>query len=164
MLYEIVGTNFWNSLMPLVRYRTGDLIRLPASWGETELAELALGLRTFRGILGREQDLMVCPTGVRLTGLDSIPNDVQHVLRIQIVQETIDSARIRVLPADGFDDSDAARLLENVRAKLPASMKIGLEIAQTLERTPRGKTPLVIHRPPVHDALRRAGVEPQKTQ
>ena len=29
-----------------------------------------------------------------------------------------------------------------------------------LERTPRGKTPLIVHRPPVHEALRRAGVEP----
>jgi hypothetical protein len=37
------------------------------------------------------------------------------------------------------------------------------EVAQWLERTPRGKTPLIIHRPPVHDALKRAGVEPLRT-
>ena len=64
-LYEIVGTSFWNSLMPLVRYRTGDLIRLPATWGAAELEELSLGLRSFPGILGREQEVMVCPSGVR---------------------------------------------------------------------------------------------------
>jgi phenylacetate-CoA ligase len=163
-LYEIVGTTFWNRLMPLVRYRTGDLIRLPASWGARELEELALGLRTFPGILGREQEVMVCPAGVRLTGLDSMPHDVEHVLRIQIVQETLDSARVRVLPTEEFNDLDAAHLLENVRMKLPCEMKLGLELAQSLERTPRGKTPLVVHRPPVHDALRRAGVEPMRTQ
>ncbi len=45
-------------------------------------------MRSFRGILGREQEVIACPTGVRLTGLESIPHDVEHVLRIQVVQET----------------------------------------------------------------------------
>ncbi len=38
--------------MALIRYRTGDLIRVPAAWGEQELEELALGLRTFTGCVG----------------------------------------------------------------------------------------------------------------
>jgi phenylacetate-CoA ligase len=162
-LYEIVGTSLWNNLMPLVRYRTGDLIRLPASWGMTELEELALGLRSFCGILGREQEVIACPAGVRLTGLESIPHNVEHVLRIQVVQETLNSARIRVVPAPGFCEQDAANLMANVRAKVPCDLSLSVEIAQWLERTPRGKTPLIVHRPPVHDALRRAGVEPMHT-
>jgi phenylacetate-CoA ligase len=162
-LYEIIGTTFWNNIMPLVRYRTGDLIRLPADWGPRELQELALGLRSFRGILGREQEVLACPSGIRLTGLESIPNDVEHVLRIQVVQESFDSARIRVLPAPGFCERDAAHLLENARAKVPPEMHIEVEVAQYLERTPRGKTPLIVHRAPVHEALRRVGVEPMLT-
>jgi phenylacetate-CoA ligase len=162
-LYEIVGTSFWNNVMPLVRYRTGDLIRLPAIWGARELEELALGVRSFRGILGREQEVIACPVGVRLTGLESVPHDVEHVLRIQVVQETLDSARIRVIPARGFCEDDAAKLLANARAKLPWEMRLRIEVAQWLERTPRGKTPLIVHRPPVHEALRRAGVEPMLT-
>lgn len=162
-LYEIVGTSLWNNLMPLVRYRTGDLIRLPASWGMHELEELALGLRTFPGILGREQEVICCPAGVRLTGLESLPHNVEHVLRIQVVQETLNSARIRVVPAPGFCEQDAAQLMANVRAKVPCDLSLSVEIAQWLERTPRGKTPLIVHRPPVHEALRRAGVEPMHT-
>lgn len=162
-LYEIVGTSLWNTLMPLVRYRTGDLIKVPASWGMAELEELALGLRTFEGILGREQEVLVCPAGIRLTGLESVPHNVEHVLRIQVVQDTLDSARIRVVPAPGFCDEDARRLLANARTKVPGEVHLTVEIAQWLERTPRGKTPLVVHRPPVHEALRRAGVEPMLT-
>jgi len=162
-LYEIVGTSLWNNLMPLVRYRTGDLIRLPASWGMHELEELSLGLRSFAGILGREQEVIACPAGIRLTGLESIPHNVEHVLRIQVVQETLNSARIRVVPAPGFCEEDAARLMANVRAKVPCEISLSVEIAQWLERTPRGKTPLIVHRPPVHEALRRAGVEPMLT-
>ena len=162
-LYEIVGTTYWNNLMPLVRYRTGDLICLPAEWGMRELQELGQGLRSFRGILGREQEVIACPSGIRLTGLESIPNDVEHVLRIQVVQETLDSARIRVVPAFGFCAEDAEQLLANARAKVPPEMHLEVELAQYLERTPRGKTPLIVHRPPVHEALRRAGVEPMLT-
>ena len=163
-LYEIVGTSFWNRLMPLVRYRTGDLVRLPASWGARELAELALGLRTFHGILGRQQEVIVCPTGIRLTGLESMPHDVEHVLRIQVVQETLTKARILVVPTPGFKPDDAARLLANARAKVPCDVDFSIEVARWLERTPRGKTPLVVHRAPVHEALRRAGIEPVQTR
>jgi phenylacetate-CoA ligase len=159
-LYEVVGTSFWNNLMPLVRYRTGDLIRLPAEWGARELEELGCGMRTFRGILGRQQEILACPTGVRVTGLDSIPDDVDHVLRVQVVQESVDSACIRVVPAPGFTDADAANLLRNARASVPEGVRLRVEIANCVERTPRGKAPLVVHRPPVHEALRRAGVEP----
>jgi phenylacetate-CoA ligase len=77
-VYEIVGTTYWNDLMPLVRYRTGDLVRLPDEWGPREIEEVALGLRPFNGVLGREQEILVCPKGVRLTGIDNIPRRVDR--------------------------------------------------------------------------------------
>jgi phenylacetate-CoA ligase len=163
-LYEVIGTSFWNDLMPLVRYRTGDLVRLPESWGSDEIEEVVLGMRPFAGVLGREQEILVCPKGVRLTGIDHIPRDVSHILRIQVIQESLDDVRILVLPAPGYSESDAAQLLHNARAKVPESMRLRIETAQSLERTPRGKTPLVIHRKPVQEQLRRQGVEPFVTR
>lgn len=163
-IYEIVGTSYWNDLMPLVRYRTGDLLRLPPEWGEREREELALGLRSFAGVLGREQEILVCPTGVRLTGIDHIPRDVKHILRIQVIQESLDDVRILVLPAPGYSERDRAQLMHNARAKVPRTMRLSIETAQWLERTPRGKTPLVIHRPPVQEHLRRQGFEPSVTR
>jgi phenylacetate-CoA ligase len=163
-LYEIIGTTFWNDLMPLVRYRTGDLVRLPESWGAREIEEVVYGLRPFSGVLGREQEILVCPKGVRLAGIDHIPRDVDHILRIQVIQESLDDVRILVLPAPGYSERDAALLLQNARAKVPESMRLRIETAQWLERTPRGKTPLVIHRKSVQEQLRRQGVEPMHTQ
>jgi phenylacetate-CoA ligase len=114
--------------------------------------------------LGREQEILVCPKGVRLTGIDHIPRDVDHILRIQVIQESLDDVRILVLPAAGYTERDAAQLMHNARAKVPASMKLRIETAQWLERTPRGKTPLVIHRAPVQEQLRQQGVEPSQTR
>jgi len=163
-LYEIIGTTFWNDLMPMVRYRTGDLVRLPDEWGPREIEEVTLGLRSFSGVLGREQEILVCPMGVRLTGIDQIPRDVSHILRIQVIQEDLNDVRILVLPAPGYTDRDAAQLLQNARAKVPDSMRLRIETAQWLERTPRGKTPLVIHRAPVQEQLRQQGIEPSLTR
>ncbi len=162
-LYEIIGTTFWNTLMPLVRYRTGDLIMLPADWGKAELEQLALGLRTFRGVLGREQEILVTPRAIRLTGFDRLPHEVDHVLRLQVVQDTLHSARIMVIPAPGFGTEEAGKLLENARSRVPEDIHLTVEIATWLKRTPRGKTPLLVHQPAVHEALRRAGVEPATT-
>ena len=163
-LYEIIGTSFWNDLMPLVRYHTGDLVRLPEEWGPREIEEVVYGMRTFSGVLGREQEILVCPKGVRLTGIDHIPRDVNHILRIQVIQESLDDVRILVLPAPGYSEADAAQLWQNARAKVPDTMRLRIETAQWLERTPRGKTPLVIHREPVLEKLRLQGVEPSSTQ
>jgi hypothetical protein len=69
-----------------------------------------------------------------------------------------------VLAGDKFSVADAEVLLANARTRIPEAVNITVEIASRLERTPRGKTPLIVHRPPVHDALRRHGVEPLFTR
>ena len=163
-LYEVIGTSYWNNVLPMVRYRTGDLVRVPVSWGEAELEELSLGLRTFEGVLGRQQEVIVCPQSVRLSGLGFVPRDIGNVIRMQVVQEDFEQVRIFVLPTEEFCTDDAENLLANARSRIPPEVNITVEIATRLERTPRGKTPLIVHRPPVHDMLRQQGIEPLFTR
>jgi phenylacetate-CoA ligase len=152
-LYEIVGTPLWNSSMALIRYRTGDLIRVPASWGEQELEELALGLRTFSGVLGRDSDILVTPDGVKVTGISHFQRDVANIVRIQVIQESANKVTILVLPTEEYTERDRERLMHNAREKLPRNMHVEIRSVTALERTARGKTPFVIHRPPVKELL-----------
>ena len=152
-LYEIVGTSLWNRSMALVRYRTGDLIRVPSSWGERELEELSLGVRAFSGVLGRDSDILVTPAGVKVTGISHFQRDVANIVRIQVIQETAAKVVILVLATDHYTERDRERLLHNAREKLPASMEVEIRSVAALERTARGKTPFVIHRPPVKELL-----------
>ena len=154
--HEVVGTGLWNHAMPLVRYRTGDLIRLPASLTERQVREVAQGDRSFGGVLGRDSDILISPDGVRLTGIDHFQRDVANLRRIQVIQESATEVRVLVLGAAAFSDKDAAQLLANVRRKLPASMRVDLECVEALERTSAGKTPFVIHRTAVKKLLRAA--------
>jgi phenylacetate-CoA ligase len=147
VVYEIVGTSLWNLAMPLVRYRTGDCIKLPASIGESALEAICFGLTPFEKILGRSSgDVLIAPDGTVLTGIDHIPRDVDHVVRMQVIQEQPDYVRILVIPDEGFTESDRQQILANARLKIPESMEISVELVEALERTAQAKTPFVIRR------------------
>ena len=76
--YEIVGTSLWNTAMPLVRYRTGDLVRLPREYGARELQEIAEGTRSFEGVIGRTNDVLLDASTMRvLAGINQIPRGVR---------------------------------------------------------------------------------------
>lgn len=152
-LYEIIGTPLWNQSMSLIRYRTGDLIRVPSSWGARELEELSLGLRSFSGVLGRDSDVLVTPDGAKVTGISHFQRDVANIVRIQVIQESATRVVILVLPEENYCELDRERLLRNVREKLPKVMQVEVRAVSALERTARGKTPFVIHRAPVKELL-----------
>lgn len=158
--YEIVGTSLWNTAMPLVRYATGDLIRTTSRCSERELQEIAYGVRSFSGVIGRSQDVLLSSNGRSVTpGVSHIAHGVEHLLRLQIVQHAADRIVLRVLAGPQFSQADADRLLRNAQKKAPPPVRIEIEIVDSLERTARGKTPLVIHSPAVQEALRAAGLE-----
>jgi phenylacetate-CoA ligase len=163
--YEIVGTSLWNDAMPLVRYRTGDLLRLPWNYGESEREQVAYGTCAFEGVIGRDQEVLYAPDRMRvLTGIDHIQRQVEHIVRIQVIQEALDRVLISVVPALGFNEADAKRLERNARNKIPRSIDLRIEVTETLERTPQGKTPFVIHRPAVREAMQKSGMSPSPEQ
>jgi phenylacetate-CoA ligase len=143
---EIVATGFWNDAMPLVRYRTGDRVLYPVDHGEAELAEVALGLRPFLGIAGREQEYVLTPRGEKVLGINHLPRDVSNVVQIQLVQESPSFVRLRVVPEPGFGDRDREQLLRNARLKLASDIDIAVDLVEAVERLPSGKAPFVIHR------------------
>ena len=143
-LYEIVGTSLWNDAMPLVRYRTGDLIRMPEALTPADAEAIALGLRPFPGVIGRDGDILVAPDGTRLTGIDHFHRGVDNIVRIQVAQTSADRVEIRVIPAPAFGARERDALISNARRKLPSTMNIEVRVVDELERTPHGKTPFVV--------------------
>jgi phenylacetate-coenzyme A ligase PaaK-like adenylate-forming protein len=146
--------------MTLVRYRTGDLVHLPAQWGQAELEEVTLGIRSFDGVTGRDSDILLTPEGVKLTGLSHFYRDVPHIARVQVIQEQLNSVRLLVQQLPGYSQRDTDQLLHNVRLKVPASMAVEIRCVDELERTALGKTPFVIHRPAVKQSLAAIRAQP----
>ncbi len=146
VLYEIVGTSLWNLRMLLVRYRTGDLIRLPKGLSGAQIEAICYGMEPFTGVLGRSGDYLVSPDGAHLMGIDHIPRDVEHVVRMQVIQETPYRVRILVVPSSGFGERDRQQILHNAALKLPAEMQVQIEVVEELVRTAQNKIPFVIRK------------------
>jgi phenylacetate-coenzyme A ligase PaaK-like adenylate-forming protein len=140
-VYELIGTGLWNDAMPLIRYRTGDQVRLRK--GSDPLA-VAAGRETFLGVIGRSGDYLVAPSGARLVGIDHIPRGVPNLIRAQFIQESPEDVTMLVVPAPGFGEEQRRLLLANARRKLPPSMRLRIETTSLLRRTSSGKTPLVM--------------------
>lgn len=143
-LYEIIGTPLWNLAMPLVRYRTGDLIRVMKGSTPSDIEKICYGVAPFRGIVGRINDYLVSPDGAKLKGIGYIPRDIDNIIQMQVIQEKLDEIRLLIVKGTGFSQKDRENILVNARKKIPKSMKVTLEIVDQLIRTKEGKSPFII--------------------
>ena len=141
---RIIGTGFWNTAMPLIRYDTGDLLYLPAHLGFAELAEIARGERPFVGLAGRTGEYLLTRDGLRIIGLNHIPRDIDNINQVQLVQTGWNALRINVLATREFGKSDERALRAAAAAKLPASFEVMVSRVDSLRQTAGGKTPFVI--------------------
>ena len=143
--YEVVGTGLWNTAMPLIRLRTGDLIATKVGLTAAELEEVRYGVRSFGRIVGRKEGAYLdSPDGGRIVGMTHLMAGVTTVYQWQIVQDALDKVRILVIPKEGFSANDEHRILGNARYKFPTSVDVRVNITDRLERAPSGKTPFVI--------------------
>jgi phenylacetate-CoA ligase len=141
---RIVGTGYWNTAMPLMRYDTGDYAIVPAGTAVADLERIAMGLKPFLGIEGRSNEFIVAPDGKRISALDHIARDVENILRLQLVQNEKTSLTVKVLAKPGFGQSDRQKILRNARLKLPPDINVSVAVVDRLDTSPNGKTPYLI--------------------
>ncbi|NLC57629.1 MAG: phenylacetate--CoA ligase family protein [Armatimonadetes bacterium] len=141
---EVVGTNFENYAMPLVRYRTGDL----AVVGD-DPCPCGRGLPTLARVVGRTQDVMLTPTGpARFPNWSFSFHDVPGVREVQIIQEEVHRFRIKAVPGPGYQEVDADRLAHALCRSLEFPAQVAVELVERIPRTVSGKFRLMECRVP----------------
>jgi len=141
---KIIATSYWNAAMPLVRYETGDSLMVPRSYDDSAVADVALGRRPFLRLEGREGEYLLTEDGVRIIGLNHIPRDLNNVLQLQLVQQDLGAVTINVVALPAFSKLDAGQILQQARAKIPASIEITLNVVDRLTLNAAGKAPFVL--------------------
>lgn len=142
-LFEIIGTGFNNFVMPLIRYRTGDLVELPEQPVQCQCG------RTFpviKQIHGREDDYIKLSGGRRIGRMDHIFKGLTGIAEAQIVQDRLDAVRILVVPIGDFTDEKQNALLVNARQRLGRAAEVEIEIVASIPRTSSGKFRSVVCR------------------
>ncbi len=138
---EIVGTPLFNRTMPLLRYRSGDQVAIPAP------ADRCPCGRTFPVTLrpeGRRDVYVLTPDGRRIGRLDHIFKGLTAIREAQIVQPAVDRLVIRVVPDDDFGPVHETALIVHARERVGPDLSITVERVATLPRTSRGKLQAIV--------------------
>ena len=138
---EIVGSGFNNLVMPLIRYRTGDLVEPSA---DADACRCGRKFRTVKRVMGRDEDVIKLPDGRMIGRLDHIFKGLDSVLDAQIRQDETRSVMILIVPGEGFGPHTVESIRANAAERLGSSIRIDVETVATLPRTKSGKFRRVI--------------------
>lgn len=144
---EIVGTGFINTVVPFVRYRTGDF----ATYIGDRCVACGRSQPIVRDIRGhRIQEVLVAVDGglITWTALNVHDDSYARILRFQFRQDVPGRARLQVVPARGFTAAGGERLLHTLEAKLDGRLCLELELVESLPLTGLGKAIYVDQRIP----------------
>jgi phenylacetate-CoA ligase len=142
----LVGTSLHNYGMPFIRYKTNDVTAIV-----TGKCECGRSMPRLKAITTKAEDIIVTPEGKLISSsvLTHPFKPLDSVKESQIIQETIDHLRIRIVPRDDYNDNDSEQLLAALRNRVGHEMKIDLEFVEEIPRTKAGKFRWVISKVPL---------------
>jgi phenylacetate-CoA ligase len=151
---DLVATGLMNDAMPLVRYRIGDRGALAADSGTCACGRTLARLHSLEG---RADDVLFTSDGRRVGRLDTVFKADFPIREAQIVQDRLDAVRVRLVPADGYDEAAAEAIRRAMRDRL-GDVEVAIETVSAIERTQRGKFRAVICSLPVAEKNRLAAL------
>lgn len=137
-LSEVIGTSFHNLVMPLIRYRTGDFVRVHTP---RESSPKEFDWPAVEAVEGRGQEFLVTAGGRRisLTAINMHDASFDDVYAVQFFQEKAGFADLRYVPGPGFDLARIPDIQSAMRRKVGDDLEIRLCAVSDVERTSRGK-------------------------
>ncbi|MFQ6087723.1 MAG: phenylacetate--CoA ligase family protein [Candidatus Methanofastidiosia archaeon] len=138
---EIVCTSLYNEAMPLIRYTIGNVgkkLEYNCSCGR--------GLPLMDVLMGRTVDCFSLPQGkiVSPYSLTTAIETINGLLQYQIIQEKIDSIKVKARVSEGFSEKEDAQLKANLLKIVGKGVNIELKIVEKIEREKNGKYRVVL--------------------
>ncbi len=137
---EVVVTELHNRVMPLIRYRIGDLAR----WG-TASCMCGRSLPTLDIVEGRTNDMVRTPGGRIANGLifyyvsRQLLESRGGVRQFIVRQRSLDTVVFQIVKDDTFTTDSLKMLEEKTREYLGDEMKAEFEFVEEIPRHPAGK-------------------------
>ena len=136
---EVVATGLIRKYQPFVRYRLGDL----AAW-DTEPCPCNRPLPVLKEIVGRIEDVIVGLDGRQMVRFHGIFVNQPHVREGQVIQETLNRIRVKVVPTDRFGSIDSQDIVQRMRQRLGPQVEVIVETVGQIPRTSTGKFNAVV--------------------
>lgn len=133
-LTHIVGTNFYNKAMPLIRYDTHDL----ASCIETPHGRKVIKID------GRVEDYITLSDGSKIGRMDHIFKGANHVVEAQIVQKSLNELWINIVKDSNYSDKDEKEIQTLLKERIGNRIMYRLNYVEKIPRTANGKIRFVV--------------------
>jgi phenylacetate-CoA ligase len=134
---SVIVTDLTNRGMPIIRYQVGDVA--VASEGRCPCGR---GLPLLERLEGREADYIVTRQGKLVSGISLTENFaylIPGAAQMQIVQETLDSFRFRIVRGPEFAPASLDRLREQVAVHFGPQASFECEYVDRIPQEPSGK-------------------------
>lgn len=133
---ELVVTNITGPTMPIIRYRTGDVVTL-----SQEPCACGRSLSSVKISGGRIADFVLTDKGKWVVGYSFIYicRSVPGVVKFQVRQEHIGEMRILLVTDSNFPSDGSSQVAKAARARLDSTDKIEVELVDDIPPAPSGK-------------------------
>ncbi len=135
----VVATCLSRDYQIFVRYPLGDL----AMW-DSERCPCGRSMPVLKEVLGRVEDVVVGPDGRQMVRFHGIFVDQPNIREGQIIQETRERIRVKIVPADGFGQRDRQDVIHRVQQRLGITVEVVVELVSQIPRTAAGKFQAVV--------------------
>lgn len=132
---EVIGTSFHNHVMPLVRYRTGDLVKVAES-PEAELPGVEI-----EKVIGRDYEFLMSRSGrkVSLTAINMHDDLFEGLVSVQFRQTRPGEVCFAYQPATTWRPQRIGTIGEGLLHKLGDDFTLEFQQVTEIEKTPGGK-------------------------
>jgi len=144
---SLIVTDLVNRAMPLIRYKIGDV----ASWSTSVCPCGRDGMPCLTRIEGREADFVTTPRGELISGISLTENFamlVPGIAQIQIIQESVNFFRYRMVKSPAFDDKSLVRINELTHNRFGPEVLYECEFVTSIPQEPSGKYRFCISKVP----------------
>lgn len=142
---EIVGTGFMNTVMPFIRYKTGDYAEYVGDHCD-KCKRNHLIIKNIRGHNVQEHLITKKFNMIPWSAINMHDDTFNDVLQYQFYQDTPGKAIIKVVVNKGFSQDHKNRIEHNIGKKLHGQVIVNVEVVDSIELTERGKSVFVDQR------------------
>ncbi len=132
---EVIATSFHNHVMPLIRYRTGDYVKLP------DHCDNELPMTEVEKVVGRDYEFLVSSAGRRisLTAINMHDRIFDGLLAVQFFQGKEGEVEFRYQPGPQWNKAQEEPMRAGLLRKLGDDFVIRMNEVKELEKTSAGK-------------------------
>lgn len=133
---EIVGTGFLNTVMPFIRYKTGDL-----GVFTNEKCKCGRNYLLIKKVEGRLHEFIVTKSNnfISFTALNMHSNIYDHVLQYQFYQAKPGEVILKIVKDQEYTDKDTKQIIGELNRKFDGQVDIKVCFVSNIQLTKRGK-------------------------